>query len=212
MTPNKRGAAQPSDIRPPKKRKPTVKFRLANDPAVEQIRATRINKRSDGKLGYRKMDTVRPAELPIVEEMAGISQDEGSFLTGELDHASHDHCIEGAPTTNMPAGTPKKKINTTSVSENTCSRTHYRSLIHRQSKLQEWLSFHDDFFDELHRIDGRGDYRVTSTCYECKKEPGLYRCRDCFGLCFLHCKECLVRRHLYLPLHRIEVCSVTTLM
>jgi hypothetical protein len=125
MTPNKRAAAQPSHIRPPKKRKPTVKFRLANDPALEQVRATRINKLSDGKLGYRRLDTVRSAEVPIVEESAGILQDEGSssFFTGEVEHTSHDHCIEGAPTTNMPAGTPKKKINTTSVSKNICSRT-----------------------------------------------------------------------------------------
>jgi hypothetical protein len=124
MTPNKRVAAQPSHIRPPKKRKPTVKFRLANDPALEQVRATRINKLSNGKLGYRRLDTVRSAEVPIVEESAGILQDEGSssFFTGEVEHASHDHCIEGPPTTNMPAGTPKKKINTTSVSENICSR------------------------------------------------------------------------------------------
>jgi hypothetical protein len=40
--------------------------------------------------------------------------------------------------------------------------------------VEEWLSFRDEFFDELHRIDGRGDYRRTSTCNDCKEDPGLY--------------------------------------
>lgn len=112
MTPNKRITAQPSDgsaPRPSKKRKPTIKFRLANDPEVEQVRATTIRQRSHGKLGYQKMDTVRSAERPIVEDLTGASQVEDALVNEELDV---DYGIKN----DVPAVTPKKKINTTSVS------------------------------------------------------------------------------------------------
>ena len=36
--------------------------------------------------------------------------------------------------------------------------------------MEEW--FRDEFFEELHRIDGR----ETSTCNDCKEDPGLYHC------------------------------------
>jgi hypothetical protein len=219
MTPNKRAAdTQPLDGSVPRqKKKAKPAFRLAKDPAVEQIRATTLRQHSYGRLGYKKMATIRTHETAEEPPLAGTFEVEGAdFLTGE-----HDYGIEGASTTvepqpePMPAVTPKKRkteTNTTSVSENTYPSSLNNPLTCQQSKLREWLAFRDEFFDELHRIDGRGDYRETTACYNCNKEPGLYRCRDCFGFCLLHCKGCLVMRHKHLPLHRVEVCPVAFLL
>jgi hypothetical protein len=114
---SKRAAeAQSSDGSVPrskKKSKPTFKFRLANDPAVEPIRATTIRQRSHGRLGYQKMDSVRVTEPPKVSK--DTSEVEGSF-DAEHETPDYGHDIEGANAANV-AVTPKKKINTTSVSE-----------------------------------------------------------------------------------------------
>lgn len=41
-------------------------------------------------------------------------------------------------------------------------------------------------------------------CVGCDVEPGLYKCKDCFGGLLL-CRSCLLRNHSLLPLHRILV-------
>lgn len=44
---------------------------------------------------------------------------------------------------------------------------------------------------------------ITS-CSHCNQSPGLYRCRDCFGV-HLWCAHCCISTHARLPFHRLQM-------
>ncbi|TBU21631.1 hypothetical protein BD311DRAFT_677916, partial [Dichomitus squalens] len=74
-----------------------------------------------------------------------------------------------------------------------------------QSKLLEWLPFRTDFLDELLRFEGCKE-RIEEgnvACSICQERLATVRCRECARrpLC---CEDCLRRRHVEMPLHRIE--------
>jgi hypothetical protein len=74
------------------------------------------------------------------------------------------------------------------------------------SPLESW-KVHDRsaYLDELLRHDGRAGESSCAFCGDCN---GLYKCKDCFGGS-LHCQRCVVQQHLFNPLHRIEVRTIT---
>src|SRR6266550_5028700 len=75
-----------------------------------------------------------------------------------------------------------------------------------QTKLEQWLALHDASLDEILRHDGLGDALENMTCFVCKKDDGIFKCKDCTGGGRLRCQSCIVHMHCDTPLHRIEVC------
>jgi len=66
------------------------------------------------------------------------------------------------------------------------------------------------FLHELIRLDGRGDRQQFCQCADVRSQmivDAAYRCRDCFGGGFL-CQSCIIKCHVFNPLHRIEVYSL----
>ena len=74
----------------------------------------------------------------------------------------------------------------------------------KQTKMLSWLNYRSQILDELLRHDGLQDYPSPPPCSNCLDDPGLYRCLDCSAIP-LYCDVCIVSRHDWLPLHRIEV-------
>lgn len=72
-----------------------------------------------------------------------------------------------------------------------------------ETPVYEWLPYQGAYLDEIIRLNGRCG---QDSCSSCDREPGLYRCKDCFGGHIL-CHSCLLSKHLQLPLHRILVSS-----
>ncbi|KAG1834248.1 hypothetical protein EV424DRAFT_1468755 [Suillus variegatus] len=69
--------------------------------------------------------------------------------------------------------------------------------------LQRWVfSFErQNFLDEMMRLNGRGSEGVTCSCGGVLPE---FRCCDCHGT-QMFCCECTLQKHMYHPLHRIEM-------
>ncbi len=61
--------------------------------------------------------------------------------------------------------------------------------------------------DELLWHDGCGYYRECTNCPQCGS-PGIttVKCTDCFGGRMV-CVECTLRNHVWMPLHRLQVCT-----
>ncbi|TDL13355.1 hypothetical protein BD410DRAFT_699418, partial [Rickenella mellea] len=66
--------------------------------------------------------------------------------------------------------------------------------------LKAWKSHRDEYLDELHRLEGRGDAAHLHSCPKCGVRPGKIRCEDCFGEELL-CETCCVHTHQSNPLH-----------
>jgi len=64
------------------------------------------------------------------------------------------------------------------------------------------LGYRDSQLDELLRHDGKAG--LDATCVHCKKDPAVYKCKDCFGL-KVFCLQCLIAEHHCHPLHRVVV-------
>ncbi|KAJ7434249.1 hypothetical protein B0H11DRAFT_2258549 [Mycena galericulata] len=80
-----------------------------------------------------------------------------------------------------------------------------RVLRDSDDPLRQWVEDHREMFlQELLRWEGRGDHRSYSICGRCSVGKAEYRCRDCVGGGELLCSDCIVKRHLQLPLHRIQ--------
>lgn len=76
----------------------------------------------------------------------------------------------------------------------------------KHSKLMdEWLTYREDYLQEMLRHDRRGGLDVTY-CADCG-ERGDFSCHDC-AYSLHYCQECLVDRHCLMPLHRIRVCRL----
>ncbi len=66
-----------------------------------------------------------------------------------------------------------------------------------------------EFLDELIRYYG-GDTAVGSEpqmCSACNVEPAAFRCSGC-SVCRVQCAGCILKKHVDLPLHAIEVHTV----
>ena len=71
--------------------------------------------------------------------------------------------------------------------------------------MQSWLIMQSAVLDDIISLDGPGDAEVD-LCGSClsRESAPLYRCLECsYGLLF--CRECIVKSHQNLPLHRLEV-------
>ncbi|ESK83790.1 hypothetical protein Moror_13564 [Moniliophthora roreri MCA 2997] len=69
--------------------------------------------------------------------------------------------------------------------------------------LLSWRdNHHEEYMDHFIMCEGQGRM-FTGTCYGCVSEQAVYRCQDCVGLHML-CRQCLLEKHVNLPLHRIE--------
>jgi hypothetical protein len=74
--------------------------------------------------------------------------------------------------------------------------------------MSQWRELCDEFGDELHRLNSRGDaYLRDPRCVHCGTATHVsFRCTDC---CYGHmlCSSCICVRHNRLPFHQIEVRS-----
>ena len=59
-----------------------------------------------------------------------------------------------------------------------------------------------DYLSELLRLKGR--WGVSEDCMSCRRQPGRFRCDDCFDL-GMYCQECIVVHHGNNPLHCLKV-------
>lgn len=75
-----------------------------------------------------------------------------------------------------------------------------------QTKMGSWIAFRTTILDELIRHDGLLDCDGPPTCAHCLDDIGTFKCLDCVQTT-VYCSACIVQRHEYLPLHRVEVCS-----
>ncbi|KAJ7215151.1 hypothetical protein C8J57DRAFT_1440578 [Mycena rebaudengoi] len=73
--------------------------------------------------------------------------------------------------------------------------------------LKQWVLDHrSEFLDELLSWEGRGVHRDFVVCSGCSDgKTADHRCVDCMGGGQLLCRDCIVRGHAQLPLHRIQV-------
>jgi hypothetical protein len=75
--------------------------------------------------------------------------------------------------------------------------------------MNRWRALRDEFGDELHRLDSRGNvYLADPCCAMCGSQTSAsFRCMDC---CFgrILCSQCMCMSHRYTPFHNIEVRSV----
>lgn len=185
----------------------SARFRLATSSAQQPLatRSSRIITLKPNRRRARKEDRQRvepptetppPAEVPVEIEDSDEYQD--IDIDGDLPEFE-------PPEKDQADSLPKQKrirFNTTSV---TCLLVSFsRCLTSLQTKLVEWLPFRASFLDEILRHDGRADYRDPS-CFSCRKEGELYKCRDCFTGGLLRCKGCTLKSHGDHPLHRVEV-------
>jgi hypothetical protein len=72
--------------------------------------------------------------------------------------------------------------------------------------MNKWRALRDEFGDELHRLDSRGDmYLKNASCAICHTRSGVsVRCMDCsFGR--MLCSSCMCTSHRFTPFHHIEV-------
>ncbi len=79
-------------------------------------------------------------------------------------------------------------------------------LTHSQEKIREFIPLREEFLEELLRFYG-GEAPVDTEqvpCAACGLKSGVYRCASCTSRRVL-CKDCVLEKHTYLPLHRIEV-------
>ena len=76
----------------------------------------------------------------------------------------------------------------------------------RKRAMEEWLTYRDTYLHEMLRHDGREGLQVM-LCTNCGKS-GDFSCYDCTH-CTHYCKDCLVHRHLLLPLHQIRVWNLS---
>jgi len=53
------------------------------------------------------------------------------------------------------------------------------------------------------------DFLGHTKCSDCKKAPGVIKCKDCPSRWMLKCPECVVASHAMFPLHRVEVSQIT---
>lgn len=72
----------------------------------------------------------------------------------------------------------------------------------RAKAMEDWLTYRDTYLQELLRHDGREGLQETY-CAGCGN-IGDFSCYDC-AYCLHYCRDCLVDRHLFMPLHRIKV-------
>lgn len=81
-----------------------------------------------------------------------------------------------------------------------------------QTKMQTFLGVRSTVLDDMVALDGPGGVPLDF-CNSCGNVQGipLYRCREC-SYSLLYCSECIVKSHIALPLHRLEVCSCFYLM
>jgi hypothetical protein len=71
--------------------------------------------------------------------------------------------------------------------------------------MTSWLDIESIVLDEMVTLDGPGKNKLD-ICNSCGNSQTmlLYRCLECsYGL--LYCRECIVKSHAMLPLHRLEV-------
>ena len=76
--------------------------------------------------------------------------------------------------------------------------------------MQTWVTLRTTMLDEMITLDGPGSSPLDS-CGLCgnSQETLLCRCLECsFGL--LYCGKCIVKLHIMLPLHRLEVGSLSS--
>jgi hypothetical protein len=72
--------------------------------------------------------------------------------------------------------------------------------------MSQWRALRDEFGDELHRLDSRGDqFFAKAGCVDCGTTDGArYRCQECLHGHML-CAGCTCFRHRLIPFHQIEV-------
>jgi len=75
--------------------------------------------------------------------------------------------------------------------------------------METFLSHRAAIVDELVRRDGLQEHLSPPQCAVCLDELGTYRCTDCTVLT-LYCASCIVHEHESTPLHRLEVCRVSS--
>jgi hypothetical protein len=191
---------------------------MSKRPASKQGTSSRKRKRNG--LSYRRM-VLDPVEIP--------PEPKPSMCVWEADPDDHHHLrvspVRFRPRVNdayqaglvsdqaedvarsTPAATKEKKQKKGEVNNSVSLPVvppppNYNAP--KQKKMLSWLTCRRQILDELLRHDGLQDYPSPPPCSNCLDDPGLYRCLDCSAIP-LYCDVCIVSRHDWLPLHRIEV-------
>ena len=147
-----------------------------------------------------------PLEVNTDEPALEVNTDEPA--QGVSSEQTWDVDLQGIAPKIRGARRKQGKIND-SVSFPLCLRSS-TFLKANQTKMQSWLDVRPIVLDEMIRLDGPGDTRVDfcSSCLNRMASP-VYRCLECsYGLLF--CRECVIKSHQTMPLHRLEVCSFHT--
>lgn len=84
-------------------------------------------------------------------------------------------------------------------------------MLLQTAALDDWLPHRQEYLEEVLRLEGEGAARGNSTCELCGVEQADIRCTDCHG-CPRRCAGCMVDMHQWLPLHRIQVSSLTSFL
>lgn len=77
-----------------------------------------------------------------------------------------------------------------------------------QTKMRTFLDVRSTILDDMITLDGPGNSKLN-LCNSCKSVQAapIYRCLEC-SYSLLYCRECIVKSHAALPLHRLEVRSL----
>ncbi|KAJ7469033.1 hypothetical protein FB451DRAFT_1352272 [Mycena latifolia] len=71
--------------------------------------------------------------------------------------------------------------------------------------LKAFMEFRDEFFDEMLRLEGRGDTIAYAACAGCGAADPILHCehQQCHGV-QMHCQKCIVSQHKLLPTHWVQ--------
>ncbi|KAJ7717054.1 hypothetical protein B0H16DRAFT_1316196 [Mycena metata] len=68
--------------------------------------------------------------------------------------------------------------------------------------LKAWIEYHDEYLDEMLRLEGHGGTVSRASCASCGVADPMFRCAH--QLCMgpeMFCQRCIVQKHAFLPTH-----------
>ncbi|KAI0643898.1 hypothetical protein C8Q79DRAFT_1002434 [Trametes meyenii] len=153
---------------------------------TQHMRNITLRTGKNGRLGAKQETSMRegPAPQPVHDTSAPIMH-EPTTLDGSLDETLLSselvtpECID--PMSNASPATHTRR-----------KWTDHKAA----KKVETWLSFRDEYLDEILRGEGRRGYPFT-TCSRCGCLPAIgdmYRCIDC-GIFSPHCADCILALH-----------------
>ena len=153
-----------------------------------------------------KADSVTMNSLPLFEIKNTTHDDEPLELC--LDSREPDETVTENTVPSKPAKKRRKKAND-SVRSPISTKPPSTLLTPLQTKMRTFLDVRPTVLDDMVTLDGPGNNRLDlcSSCGSVDATP-LYRCLEC-SYSLLCCRECILKSHTMLPLHRLEVSPIS---